>query len=150
MFAVTGCKPVNMLEPDVLPPDQIKTALVHTPSPIYRNGKDLIVIRTIDGKLPTFMETKAIVSPGVHSFQIAVELHHESGRRSEQGYITKADTSLRFDVEANGEYLIVALEDEHGVWVWVTDLNTKFIVAGDPPRSLPKDQRIEPMWRNDK
>lgn len=138
IFLCLACLPQrSYLEPSRQPPALVKTALVRTPSPIYRDGKDLIVIKTINGKPPTFLDDKAIVHPGRHTFQVAVELRHE-GKSPDQGYVTRADTSLTFDIEAEHDYLIDAAEDENGVWIWARDLTDGLIVAGTPPRKPPE------------
>jgi hypothetical protein len=135
----TGCIPKkNYLEPKRMPPKDVKSAVVFTPSPVYREGKDLITIEAIDGQEPTFMDNRAIVSPGRHRFQMRIELHHDSRRTPDRSFVTRADTSIIIDIEAQKEYMIDAREDAEGLWVWATDLDTDEIVAGKPPKELRK------------
>ncbi|MCB0323245.1 MAG: hypothetical protein KDD69_06705 [Bdellovibrionales bacterium] len=151
VFVCSACTPErSYFEPTELPSDQIKSALVRTPSPIYRDGKDLILIETVDGQPPTFLEDKVIVAPGEHIFQVRLELRHDDPASPDTGYATRANLSLTFETEAEGEYLIDAVEDENGLWVWAVDLETDITVAGRPPVDLPPGQRVRPIWRDTK
>ena len=135
LMLVVGCTPKrSLLEPSSYPRRLVKSGIVKTPSPAYRNGTDLIVIKAVDGEPPTFLETKAVVSPGVHTFQIGIEMQREGTGKNDKSYVTRADTSLEFEVEADHEYLIDAEENERGLWVWAVDLTTNFLVAGEKPR----------------
>jgi hypothetical protein len=79
------------------------------------------------------MENKAIVSPGVHSFQVRVEIYHDSSRSKERRFVTRADTNIEIPIRARRVYLIDAKEDANGLWVWVVDTDTDEIVAGEAP-----------------
>jgi hypothetical protein len=134
----------SVLEPPP-PPELVKPAIVSTPSPFFRGGRDLITIKTIDGKAPTFLDTKVVVSPGKHNIQVQLELHHD-GSKTTKSYVTRVDSSLVFAVDAGHEYLIDALEDKNGLWLWVKDLTDNTVAAGEPPRELPAEDRTRPMW----
>lgn len=127
-----GCSPVNVLEPIEYDEELVGSAIVRTPSPIFRDGKDLIRIVKVDGEAITFFENKVVVHPGRHVFQIQLELKNPKG---EQTLITRADTTLSFTTQAAHEYLIDAVDDSQGLWVWATDLTDNAIVAGSPPSS---------------
>lgn len=147
---MASCTPKrSFFEPTDLPEEYFKSGLVRTPSPIYRNGKDLITIKTIDGFPPTFLDDKVVVAPGVHSFQISLELHHPDPKSPDRSYVTRADVTLDFEVEAKGEYLIDAHENEDGLWIWATDLQTDITVAGRAPRNLPPRKKPEPVWADE-
>jgi hypothetical protein len=140
-----GCSATRSVLEPTPPPELVKPAIVSTPSPFFRGGRDLITIKTIDGKAPTFLDTKVVVSPGKHTFHVELELHHDSSTTT-KSYVTRVDSSLVFAVDAGHEYLIDAVEDTHGLWLWVKDLADKTIVAGEPPRELPPEDRTRPMW----
>jgi hypothetical protein len=147
----SACMPSRgILEPRTLPPEHIRSALVQTPSPVFRDGKDLIVIKTIDGQTPTFLETKAIVSPGRHRFQVEVELQRQDPKIPDRNYVVRADKTLEFGVDANGRYLIDAQEQGDELWIWAVDMRTKQTVAGEPPRQIDHNdpKRIEGIWGN--
>ncbi len=147
LVALPGCfGGSGALEPSSPDPELVKAGVVHTPSPIFRNGKDLITIKTVDGKAPVFLDNKTLISPGEHVFQISLELYHD-GDASTKSFVTRADTSLKFNVEAEHEYLIDAVEDENGLWLWVTDTTDNAIVAGEAPRELPAAERTRPQWK---
>lgn len=147
-MSVAACTPArSQFEPEELPDERINSALVRTPSPIYRDGKDLIIIKTIDGVPPTFHQDKAIVSPGLHTFQVGLEFHHDDKVEKAKRYITKADVSLEFEVEADGEYLIDAYEDDSGVWLWALDLATNIVVAGKRPLGVAPKKAVAPIWK---
>ena len=123
----------SLLEPKSMPNKLIGSALISTPSPILRDGKDLIKIVSIDGEETEYLDNRVFVSPGVHTFRVVVELRKDSTSSTDEVLVTRADTSLTFKAEANGEYLVDARENRNGVWVWATNLKNKYIVAGDPP-----------------
>ena len=133
-FACAGCTPRrSILEPRSMPGELIGAALISTPSPILRGGRDLIKITSIDGEKAEYLDNRVFVSPGVHTIQVEVELRKNRPGSKEEVFITRADTSLTFEVEANGEYLIDAKENRQGVWIWATNVKNDYIVAGDPP-----------------
>lgn len=131
LFAFCSCQ--DLIRPKSFPATQVASALVTTPSPVYRGGEDLITIVSIDGQPPTFMENKAIVSPGVHVFQVRVEIYHDSSRNQDRRFVTRADTSIKVEIKARKVYLIDAKEDARGLWVWVKDTDTDEVVAGEMP-----------------
>jgi hypothetical protein len=148
---MSACMPSRgLLEPNNLPPEHIRSALVQTPSPVFRDGKDLIIIKTIDGKIPTFLETKAIVSPGTHRFQIEVELQRKDPKNPDRNYVVRADKTLEFSVDADGRYLIDAQDEGDELWIWAVDMRSKLTVAGEPPRQINHNdpKRIEGVWGN--
>ncbi len=151
LLVTLACMPSRgLLEPNNLPPEHIRSALVQTPSPVFRNGKDLIVIKTIDGQEPTFLETKAIVSPGRHRFQVEVELQRQDPEDPDSSYVVRADKTLEFSVDADGRYLIDAQGDGDELWIWAVDMRSKQTVAGEPPRQIDHNDpdRVDRIWGN--
>ncbi len=130
-----ACTPKrSLLEPKSMPGELIGAALIKTPSPILRDGKDLIKITSIDGTPAKYLENKIFVSPGTHTIQVRVELRKDRPGSTDEVLVTRADTSLTFEAEANAEYLIDAKEDRNGVWIWAINVKNQYVVAGDPPR----------------
>ena len=126
----------NLLEPAKLPGRYVKSALVSTPSPAYRvrtEGKDLVSIESIDHTPPTFLQSKVIVDPGIHSFQIKMEFWESSARVKDESLITKVDSDIIFQTEANKEYLINAIRNTNGIWLWAEDIDTREVVGGTRP-----------------
>lgn len=154
-FLILSCSPPerSWFEPSNPSPEMVKPGIVTTPSPIFREGKDLILIKSIDGVPPTFLENKAVVPPGKHSFEVLAELHHYSTSSErplrDRSYVTRALNTLEITVEAQHDYLIDALEDRNGVWIWAMDVTDNVVVAGERPRELPKDKQVAPVWRGD-
>ena len=105
--------------------------VVRTPSPIYRDGKDLILIKTIDGKSPIMAGSRTALPPGKHEFQVYVELHSRSASGILDG-VTHGGGFLKFNVAPGHNYLIDAAEDQNGVQIWAIDETSKTIVAGHP------------------
>ena len=147
-FLIASCTPRHSYFEPEEPAEIVKPALVSTPSPIYREGKDLILIKEIDGRAPTFLDTKAVVHPGQHSFLVYVELHHD-GSSPDESYVTRTEEILTFKVDAEHEYLIDARETRSGLWLWATDKTDQIVVAGHPPRDLPESEQVKPIWKNE-
>lgn len=123
----------SYLEPEEMPRELVESAIVRTPTPLLRDGRDSILIKRIDGKPPTFLESKWVVAPGWHDLELEVELRHPSSFEREKSYVTKLARDLRLYVEAGREYVVDAREDDGGVWIWVYDAETKSVVAGEAP-----------------
>ncbi len=113
-----------------------KPGVVRTPSALYRNGKDLIEIRSVNGQTPKLIGSAVAVTPGKHVFRVGAELRSK-GETPAISEITKADTYIELQVESEHDYLIDAGEDQGGVQFWVTDQTTKKLIYGQPAATLP-------------
>lgn len=134
LLFIIGCTPSrSYLEPRSIPRELIASALISTPSPVRRDGMDLIRIVAVDGQQAEYLDNKLFVTPGVHTIQVAVELRRNDPGSQAKTLVTRADTSLTFKAEANGSYVIDAREDNRGVYIWATDTKTSYVVAGNPP-----------------
>ncbi len=136
-YCISGCNlSGNVLEPSRLPSKYIKPALVYTPSPSYilkTKGNYLIEIKAIDGRLPTFLESKAVVSPGVHNFQVYIKFEEASKTIKDENIITQVDTNIIFNIEAKKEYLINTTKKDQQVFIWAEDVDTGVVVGGNRP-----------------
>jgi len=136
-FSLCSCSGnVNFIEPRSLPSKYIKPALVYTPSPSYivkTKSNYLIEIKSIDNKLPTFLESKAVVAPGIHNFQVHIQFREASKLIKDESVLTQVDTNISFPVEANKEYLINTEKKEQQVFIWAEDVDTAVVVGGEKP-----------------
>lgn len=132
LFSVSSCVMTrSIFEPAHQPDELVKTAIVRAKSPIYEKGC-LITINSVNGEKPMLVESKAIVSPGKVNIVVNIELK-KSFSKTRRQYSTKAATSFDFEAKAEHEYIIEAAENSSGLWVWVEDLATKEVVAGNSP-----------------
>ena len=138
LLSVVGCAPSHgYLEPSDPPSAVVESAIIRTATPLLKDGRDSIVIKTIDGKAPTFLEFKWVVEPGTHELEIQVELKHDSRFSKDKTFHTRVIRKLPVTVEADREYLVDAEENDTGLFIWVRDIETKTVVAGEaPPRPL--------------
>ncbi len=129
-----GCAPSHgYLEPEEPPAEVVESAIIRTATPLLKDGRDSILIKTIDGKPPTFLEYKWVVEPGTHELEIQVELKHDSRFSTDRTFHTRVLRKLPVTVEPDREYLVDAEENENGLFIWVSDVGTKIVVAGEAP-----------------
>lgn len=129
-----GCVPNrSLLAPKDQPIELVGAAVVRTPSPVLREGRDLVLIKSVDGKATNYLENRSVVSPGRHEFHIVIEMRGDKTNRKDEIAVTKVDTTLSFEAKPEREYLIDAREDEQGVWVWAVDTSNDDVVAGSRP-----------------
>lgn len=134
---LAGCGGTHsVLEPEEMPRELVESSILRTPTPLLRDGRDSILIKAIDGKPATFLESKWIVEPGWHTLTLEVELHHESTFDPKKSYLTKTSRLLELHVEAGREYVVDAREDSNGLWIWVYDAHTRTVVAGESPAEV--------------
>lgn len=146
ILSLSACIPtLGFLKPDAQPRELIASSVIRTPSPILKGEgksetaiapaaeKNLIKILAVDGKANKLLENKAVVAPGVHTIDIAVEVKAPADRGKNQALVTKANTSLTFETKADREYLVETREDNNGLWVWVLDVTADEVVAGSKP-----------------
>ena len=132
LIALSACS--SEIFDGLLDDGEVRTALVRTPTPIFREGTDLIVIKTVNNREPTFLDDKVIVPIGIHSFEVSVELRHDDEKNPDRSYVTRANKTLQFRADAAKEYMIDAREDASGLWIWAREIETGIIVAGDAPK----------------
>ena len=130
-----GCAPAkrSRFEPKYMPPEEVETALIRTATPLLRGGTDSIRIVTIDGQLPTFLNNTVIVSPGYHYLEIEVEIKKPDPKNGDISLITKILQKLNIYVVAQHEYLVDAKQNGSLAWIWVQDINTGEVIAGQRP-----------------
>lgn len=134
LILLMGCAPSHgYLEPEEPPAELVESAIIRTPTPLLKDGRDSIVIKTIDGKPPTFLEYKWVVEPGDHELEIQVELKHDSRFSTDRTFHTRVLRKLPVTVEPDREYLVDAEENETGLFIWVTDIESKTVIAGEAP-----------------
>ena len=90
-------------------------------------------IKSIDNKLPTFLESKAVVAPGVHNFQVHIQFSETSKIIKDESILTQVDSNISFPVQANKEYLINTEKKEQKVFIWAEDVGTGIVVGGGKP-----------------
>ncbi len=130
--SLSGCSVIQRQLPP--PPDEeIAPAVIRARSLLRREKGDTVSIKAIDNLPPTLLEYKWVVTPGPHRLEIEAEFYEDSTQVRDRTYVTKVKKDLDMTAVPGAEYVVDAVRDHGTVYVWVAELQTGQVVAGDAP-----------------
>lgn len=145
LSAPVGC---SVIQSNLPPPPEEETApaVIRSRTLLTRPGGDSISIKSVDGGPPTLLEYKWVVTPGLHQLDIECEFYEDSKSVRDRTFVTKVRRILPLTATPGTEYVVDARKDQGTVYVWVADIQTGTIVAGEAPHGNAQrgfDRRIE-------
>ncbi len=159
---VSGCTTMKAYEGPELPKSEIAVlhsvdphgeSFVITPVPIPFGSKHITFIDELDGKdLPTPLSDRIHILPGQHSARVSYIRYPDVTFCFGLGpcfanYQTR-DLSIDFTAEAGHEYRIPAERRGERNWIWVEDVTSGKVVAGEKPleeKGEEKDAEARPI-----
>ena len=138
------------LEPDEMPREKIASAVLRTPNPVlregdYRDSSDLLRIVTVDGQVPRTLDNRVVLTPGPHVIQVAIELRRPNKKDPKLVDVTRSDTSIEFDAEPDGEYLVDTQLTGSGLFIWIVEEFEGRVVAGRHPSGATSLAKKKPL-----